>query len=56
MAGDVREARDSVAPMDDDLSAVERAVSAMAPKLEEVRDGIDRLRTDLAGLPFVGKS
>jgi hypothetical protein len=31
-------------------------VREMAPRMEEVRDHIDRLREDLSGLPFVGKS
>ena len=47
-------ARD-VEPVDTDLHEVTRAVERMAPQLEEVVNHIDLLRTDLSGLPFVGR-
>jgi predicted nucleic acid-binding Zn-ribbon protein len=53
---DVSVTRRSVEPMDNDLSAVESAVQALVPKIEELREHLDRLRDDLAGLPFVTKS
>jgi len=56
MAKTLDEVLVNIAPMDEDLHAVETAVRAMAPRLTELRDQIDALRTDLGGLPFVRKS
>jgi chromosome segregation ATPase len=53
---DVAMTRRSVEPMDNDLSAVESAVQALVPKIEELREHLDRLRDDLAGLPFITRS
>jgi hypothetical protein len=42
--------------MDDDLHTVETAIRELVPTIRRVEEAIDNLRSDLAGLPFVGKS
>lgn len=46
----------NVRPMDAELSDVETAMRGLGPQLAGMRAEIDRLRSDLAGVPFVGKS
>ena len=52
---DLSEVRRQVAPMDDDLSTVETAIRELVPTIRRVEEAIDNMRSDLAGLPFVGK-
>jgi hypothetical protein len=47
---------ENVRPMDSDRASVEAAVRGLVPQLEGVKHELDRLRTDLAGLPFISKS
>ncbi len=56
LAADLGEVLVNVRPMDADLSNVETAVRGLGPQLTGIRDELDRLRSDLARLPFVGKS
>jgi len=56
MRRDLGETLRNVEPVDDDLRSVEEATRALVPKIEELREHVDLLRSDLSGLPFVGKS
>ena len=42
--------------LDSDLGSVEGAVRDLAPRLEAMQGELGKLRDDLGGLPFVGKS
>jgi archaellum component FlaC len=57
MAADLSEVSRAVHPMDADLSRVEQAVlQSVVPMMDNLQRSLDDLRTDLAGLPFIGKS
>jgi hypothetical protein len=56
LAADLGEVLVNVSPMDDDLSDVETAVRELGPQVAGISAEINRLRSDLARLPFVGKS
>jgi hypothetical protein len=56
MSAQLGEVLENVRPMDEDLAAVEKAVRDLAPQLEGMKQELDHLRTDLAGLPFISKS
>lgn len=56
LAADLGEVLVNVRPMDADLSNVEAAVRGLNPQLEGIRAELDHLRSDLARLPFIGKS
>ena len=56
VAADLAEVLVNVRPMDADLSDVETAVRGLGPQLAGIRAELDRLRSDLGRLPFIGKS